>query len=201
MPLPVQTSKIIAPRTQAQAISFRGFPLGINRSVGAKQLSTDEMVDCINLKYTDDGRLVTRQGLTQVTTAGTTDGSAIKYISNGLVEENGVFFDEAQFDVDTFSDDTALRHCVIVADANYKVYYLEDTSLYSIGTAEGDVKIAPFAGYVVIFDGSYLKYWDGNNYQVCYDYGSGTSGFQFDNTGVNQDTTDNLYSGAHTRYG
>lgn len=201
MPLPVQTSKLVQPRAQSQPISFRGFPLGINRTVGAKQLTVDEMTECLNFKYTDDGRLVTRQGLTKLTTAGATAGAAIKYISNGLVGQEGAFFDEALFDVDKFEGDTSLRHCVIVADANYKVYYLEGTGLYVIGTAEGAVKVAPFAGYVMIFDGSYLKYWDGNAFQICYDYGSGSGGFQFDNTDLDQDTTDNLYNGAHTRYG
>jgi hypothetical protein len=161
----------------------------------------DELVECINFKYNDDGRLVTRQGLAQLTTSGTTGAAAIKYISNGLVSQAGSFFDSGTFDVSTFADDTSLRHCVIVADANYKLYYLEGTGLYSIGTAEGAVTIAPFAGYVVIFDGSYLKYWDGNAYRICYDYGSGTSGFQFDNTDLTNDTADNLYSGSHTRYG
>jgi hypothetical protein len=202
MPLPSATSKIVYPRSSAQSLSFNGFPLGINKSVGAKQLEIGELVEGLNIMYNDEGKIITRPGLRKVTAPGADDGAAIKYISNGLLDISGTYFDEHLFDSVTFDHgDQALKHCVIAVDENYKIYELEGANLNDIGTAEAPAMVAPFGGYVVVFDGSYIKYWDGHDFKIAYDYGSGESGFQFDDTDLTDDTSDTLDSAAHTRFG
>jgi hypothetical protein len=206
MPIPANTSMLVSPRRQAQVFSFPGFPYGINKSAGAKQLEVGELVECLNFKYTDDGRLVTRPGLLRITIGGAEAGADIKYISNGIVDVTGVKFDEHYFDEAglTFGGSDAAKrfqHYVMVADSNYKIYHLVSTNLVLIGTAEGNVTMAPFGGYVMVFDGSYLKYWDGNFFKICYDDGSGASGFQVDYTAATADASIALYSGANVRAG
>jgi hypothetical protein len=211
MPLPIpQQGKILFPKAQPMTIAFQEFPYGINKNSGAKQLQIGELVDCINFRYDADGRMITRRGLRRVTSTGT-GGSDIKYISSGLVDQKGVLFDEHYFDEDglTFGGtgltETGFRHVLLVADADHKIYYVDGTSLVYIAsnyTAEGDVTMAPFAGYVVIMDGSYIKYWDGNYFKIAYDYGSGTTGYQFDDTGLTNDASWALYNATgHIKYG
>jgi len=206
MPLPIQTTRLTFPRKQAQILSFPGFPYGINREVGAKQLNVGELIECLNFKYTDDGQLVTRPGLTKVTVDGADDDAAIKYISNGLVDISGVRFDEHYFDEPylTFGGKDAAKkfqHYVMVADENYKIYHLSGDNLVLIGTVSGDVTMTPFGGYVMIFDTSYLKYWDGNTLNICYDDGDGTSAYQVDYTAETADASVALNTGGNTRAG
>ncbi len=206
MPIPANTSMLVSPRRQAQVFSFPGFPYGINKSAGAKQLEVGELVEGLNFKYTDDGRLVTRPGLRKVTIGGTESGSAIKCISNGLINVSGVKFDEHYFDeVDLYfggsASATKFQHYVMVSDANNKIYYLASHNLVYAGTAGGQATLAPFGGYVMVFDGTYLKYWNGNNLKICYD--DGDDGYQVDYTAEATDSTVDIFNdaGGYTKAG
>lgn len=206
MPIPRNSDRHFTHRGSGKKLAFGPWPLGINRSSSDKQLKAEELVECLNLKYNDDGNLVTRNGLTRVTEGGTDDNAAITFVSNGIVEQRGALFDRYYFDDVTFAGpDAAMLHRIVVADENHKIYYLDAGNILapiaSNYTAEGAVFIVPFAGYCIIFDGSYLKYWDGNVFKMAYDDGSGTDGYQADDTGDDQDSTTSLYSGSTTRTG
>ena len=161
---------------------FKDYNLGINLSKSDKQLSPGELRTAINWKYSDFGRLITREGVKKVTTSALASG---KYVKNLTYVPGSTNYTYA------ISDD-------------YKLYRLtgsEPTLAYnaSLGTLEGDAIIVPFNGYGIILDGSYIKTVQGTAVAMAYD--DGTEGFLYTNHCGENDASTNLYSGSVTRVG
>lgn len=198
-----QTTAIVRKRSQPQEIVYHGLPYGINKASTPRQLELGEMVECLNFKYNDDGKLVTRPGLTLQTTT-TTDG-AVTHFSAATLSVGASLFDSAIFDSTTFSGtDQAFSSVIMVTDDDNKVYYLDGTSLETIGTLADALttpKTVSFGGYVIIFDGSYLKYWDGATLALCYDDGESVSARMYDALDNTDNSSRSLYSGATTMAG
>jgi len=164
-------------RAQPAPISFLQKPLGINTVLGQNQLQQDELVAATNWMIDNTGKYVMRPGLLKVTNTGV--GSSVIY-STGLTLEG-----------------TEYR---LIVDANYELYYLDSSDdPISIGTLEGKPVIFPFSGYAVICDGGYLKTWDGTTLRIAYDDGTGTAGFQFDNSDGAEDSGLALGNGTNIR--
>jgi len=167
---------------QAPPIVFNGFPHGLNTRVQADQIAITEAAELINFKIHRDGRLETRPPIKVYTSDATTSNAKVidyvKAVISGTDRE-------------------------IVADENGKLYYLNGSQAHQSITGtllSGDVHLLPFKDVVLVFDGLRLKYLDGvTAIKMAYDDGSGTSGYQFDNTAGSQDTTLALGNGTNTR--
>lgn len=199
-----QTGKAFSPKVPTRSAPLVEFPLGINLLKSEKQLEPGELVEAINFKYNDFGRLETREGLEKYTSSPTTNSSAIKQVARVFFAESAKPYGTSSAKYGsgyTYGSRGSIQY-IMLADASYRVYYIDETGApTSIGTLEGDVTIIPFAGYAVIFDGSYIKYWDGTNLTLAYDNGTGSDGYMFDYTDDDQDATRSLYNGATTRCG
>lgn len=187
MPLPsVATSTKGLPviPIEAQALkpfSFSGFPLGLNTNIPANQLYTEELSECVNLLFNKGGRLETRPAVVSHISDPTTSNAAYKVhkqISIGGTNRE------------------------LIIDANDVLYYNNSGTLTTIGVLEGEPIIFPFKNVAIICDGSYLKFLDGvagANLKMAYDSGTGSSGFQFDNRSLTNDTSLALGNGTNTR--
>jgi hypothetical protein len=201
MPLPLQTTKAFSPRQQEKMIGYDLFPHGINRNLTAKQLQKTELVECLNFMYDNTMRLVSRPGLVKYSTYPTQAGAPIQFIIGVNVNLTGYVYDKYTYDMNlTYGGtDSQLQSVLMMADSNYKLYYLDGTNIRPVATnytAMGKPYIVPFGGYAVVMDGSYLKYWDGTSFNLCYDYGTGLAGYLFDNTAAATTSTQTLYSGS-----
>lgn len=176
MPLPPiksQTGKLFFPKAPAMPVSLIDFPLGINTLKSNKQLEPGELDVATNFKYNDFGRLETREGLAVYTTTVTSGSSTITEIESVRMSDSSEY--------------------IMLVDDNHELYYIDGSKVpTSIGTMIGKTAIVPFAGNAVILDGSYVKYWDGTDLNLAYDYGTGPDGYMFDYTDKSQDTTRSL---------
>jgi len=161
-------------------LTFTGFPHGLNTSVPAGQLVITECSELLNFKVNKAGQLETRRPITVYTNSATASNASVKTFAK--VNVNGTDRE-------------------LLVDANYKLDYL-DGSLdpTNIGTLEGDAQIVSYKGVALILDGSYIKYIDGvSAIKLAYDDGTGTSAYQFDNRGGDDDTHTDLGNGTNTR--
>jgi hypothetical protein len=191
-----------------QELKFNGFPYGLNTIQDGRRLLPGELTACLNFKYGDSGQLISRPGIVEVSSNTTDSAAAITAIVSGQLAAVGALFDDPAylFDVATFgaAGSEAYANKIVVADSNNKIYSLEGTVLSPIATnytAEGTVYLCSFDGKVIIFDGSYIKYWDGLNFNICYDNGSGLSSYMYNNSTTTSTGTASLYTGATVKYG
>ena len=71
----------------------------------------------------------------------------------------------------------------------YTLMSADDKKLYkdvagtatAIATLEGESRVCGFMGLLFIFDGSYLKMWDGTTLSLAYDNGTGSTAYQYNN--------------------
>ena len=143
---------------------FQGWIRGLNTAVPSSQIMKDELASCVNFKINAGGQLETRKPIKKYITGSTTSNSKIvdykKCIVDGTERE-------------------------IVADANGKIYYVDDQDLTAIDdAASGEIQILNYNGSCTILDGGCIKYVvdDIDDVKVAYDDGSGTRGCQFDNS-------------------
>lgn len=189
-PIRNQMGKTLYPKLQSQVLSFSDFPLGVNKLKSKKQLEKGELAECVNFKYNDFGRLETRQGLVRYTTATTTSASPIKQVIRILIQDTTHYFGDSSATFGSgyvFGSSGAKVYMMLVDDSN-TVYYIDATNApTSLGTMIGNTNIVAFAGYAVIMDTSYIKYWRGGNIELAYDDGTGADGYMFDYTDMDQD--------------
>jgi hypothetical protein len=126
------------------------------------------------------GKLVTRPPINVYSATATTSNAAIAGIFN--INIGGTFY-------------------ILFTDSNDILYYLDgDDEAVQIGTLEGAATIMSFNGVALIMDGGYLKYLtDTTTLKIAYDAGSGTTGFQFDNSALSVDSSIALGNGTNTR--
>jgi len=155
-------------------ITLNSFPHGLNTASPAFQLAPTEMSRCVNFKINKRG-LQTRPAMKVYT------GTAIGIPKSGA---------------DVVIGSTIYQ---FVSDDDYKIYYLVGTTPTEIATAEGEIQIVAYNGVAVILDGSYIKYIDEDlELKIAYDDGTGTTGYQFDNSSEDNEDALTLGDGTNT---
>ena len=207
MALPVQlvdrrSGKTWFPMFPEKTISWDALKFGINRQKSDKQLLAGELYSALNFFYNDFGYLETRPGLAKVTTSAITGPNAdIVQIVRAPVSKPSIY-GTATYGSSAYGYAASVNFTILVTK-DHRIYYLNSagvpTAIGAHYTADGACYIVAFDEMAVIMDGDYLKYWDGNDLKLAYDDGSGTAGFMFDYTALDQDATRDLYSGATTK--
>ena len=201
-------------RSPSKPIILNDFRFGLNTVLPSASILPNETSMLVNFKILPLGGLEIREGLTRYTTSAL-DNSA-SYMADFIFDidlaEFHVFEDtddrewensanrEWQFDEPASSGSDEL----IVTQPDNKLYKLSATKIPSlITTLKGDATIIPAGDKAYICDGSFLKYWDKSSASVllAYDDGTGSHGYQQDNTTLTPDTEIKLYSGGNTKAG
>lgn len=131
-------------------LSFGPWPRGLTTAKQAEQASNSELVGGLNIVLVEGGVGRTRDGSTLVCSGCT--GSVLQaedVLVGGQLET------------------------LIATDAN-KLYKADGAGgVLEIGTFEGPPRFTSFMDKVIIFDGSYLKEWDGTDVKLLFDDGTG----------------------------
>lgn len=167
-------------RNQRQTLPFADFSGGLVTALPIQKLKKNELSSCVNFKISTLGGLETRQGLT-------------KY-------NNTVFPDKVVAMVLASIGATSYE---IFACEDKHIYYLDsnDNPVLVSGTLNStDVQLIGYNDVVVILDGGIIKFWDGTgDLKLAYDDGTGTRGYQFDNSDGDDGGSTSLYNGSTTR--
>lgn len=195
-------------------VNFNDFRLGLNTKTPAAALDPKELSICVNLKILPLGALETREGLTQYTTSALTNPASFMcyFPIEADLGNTRVYADTD----DREWADTSAREWVkevpaatsadelLITKDDHKLYYLNTSKApVNITTLEGQGMILPFGQYALLLDGSYLKVWNKSTgtVKIAYDDGTGTTGYQHDNTGLTEDTEIKLYGASNTKVG
>ncbi len=175
-------SGVPRPQIPLDPIPFRRFPHGLNTAVPPTHLEISECSRLVNFRVRPSGQLVTRWPIVKYSNTATASNAPAKTFKK-------VYIGATAYE--------------LLVDTNFKLDYL-DGSLdpTNIGTLEGATRIFPFNGVAMLCDGSYLKYLDGvagANLKICYDDGTGTSGYQYNNIAGDQDSSLPLGDGTNSR--
>lgn len=164
---------------RSRTLSFSGFPLGLNTSVPPFMINQKEVSECVNYKIKPGGQFETRAPI--------------------LVYTSSAFGNIPRFMIKAFVGSTERE---LVVDDDYVLYYLNSGAPTIIATLEGEATLLPYKSVVLCLDGSYIKYLDGiasTNLKIAYDDGTGTNGYQFDNSAGDNDSSLALGNGTNTR--
>jgi len=201
-------------RGQSKPITLDDFKFGLNTVLPPASILPNEASSLVNFKILPLGGLEIREGLTRYTTSALINPAS--YLKSFLFD-----IDLAEFHIFEDTDDREWENSagrewmveepassgmdeLIVTQPGNVLYFLSATKAPSeIATLEGDATIIPFGDKAFICDGSFLKYWNRSTKTVlmAYDDGSGTNGYQRDNTTLTPDTQIKLYSGGNTKAG
>lgn len=155
-------ANIPSQRSQDQPMELGRTPHGLNTYDPADRISSSEASDLVNWLIVKGGNRKTRLPVIQYTTVAA---------ANGIVHTHNANIGGTQY--------------ILSVDSADKLYYLDSLEQTLIGTLEGEATIISFNGVAVIFDGSYIKYLDDvSTIKIAYDDGTGSSGFQFDNSAL-----------------
>ena len=166
-----------------QVINIGPWPHGLNSLLPASYIQTTELAECVNLKVLTDGSLETRPCITKHTNSATTGSAPVKTFASVVIGSTSY---------------------ELIVDENKVLYYLDASfDPQSIGTLESnEVEIVPYNGVAMLFDGSYVKYLDSvSSIKLAYDDGTGTSGYQWDNSSASNAGSIPLGNGTNTRIG
>lgn len=159
---------------------------GLITAVHEKLISLDDFKALTNVRY-ENGALRTREGLYRLTDAakGLSGGKYFKTIA--IIPISGT---DRMLGV---SDD-------------YKLYKITGAEAAmdvgaAIATLSGNTQILAFAGYAVLCDGGYLKYYDNSAVNIAYDDGTGTRGYMFNHLTDDNDASAKLYTGSILKIG
>ena len=201
-------------RRKSESATADDFSLGLNTSLPAASLKDNEMSMCVNLKLLPLGGLQTREGITRYTTSALTNNISHFAFYPFDLDLSGlpIFKDTTAREWEDTSDRqwvvegpaSSGADELVVTSPDYKLYLLDGAKVPSeITTLAGETQILPFGDKAIICDGSYLKYWDTttNTVKIAYDDGSGSNGYQTNNTTLTPDTLIKLYSGSNTEAG
>jgi len=155
--------------TGYQVLPLQNFRHGLNTYVSADRIATTEASKLVNWMIRKGGSLVSRPSLIQYSASATMSYSSVDYICETNI--GGTLY-------------------ILLIDANKRLYYLNESLVPTlIGTLEGAATIMSYNNVGVIFDGSYIKYLSSiSAIKMAYDGGSGTTGVQFTNLALIQDT-------------
>lgn len=159
---------------------------GLNLVSPAALLSSDEVIDALNLKLNDAGELETREGLKKCSSVAMDASAAIKHIAPNI-----------PVGADSFT---------FAVDANHKLYKYTGVEPNmdpgaELGTLEGAATIEAFNGIGAVFDGGYIKETNGTTLTMAYNNGNQAASYNFSGLCRSRDATISLYSGVTTRVG
>lgn len=161
--------------SRSKPFVFKGFKHGLNTSVPPFQIAPTELADgTLNYKINKGGQLENRLPINTFTTTAASGSAAIKFL--------------AKIPIGTTDYE-------LLVDSGSACFYISGTTPIGIRTLEGEATITPYKSIGLICDGSYLKYINGvtsSGVKICYDDGTGTSGYQFDNRAGTSGSTMNL---------
>ncbi|MCP4262829.1 MAG: hypothetical protein GY774_35770 [Planctomycetes bacterium] len=177
-----QLSRLRRRGKPARRFIFNGFSHGLNTSVPSFQIAKTELADrSINYKINKGGQLESRLPINTYITNATSGSAAVKFLTKAPI--GGTEYE-------------------LIVDSNDVLYYVSGSTPVPIGTTEGETTLMPFKDIVFVLDGGYIKFLDGvesSNFKIAYDDGTGTSGYQFDSSDGDEDTSIALGNGTNTR--
>jgi hypothetical protein len=140
----------------------------------------DDFKTLTTVRY-ENGMLRTRDGLYQLTGAATGLSGGKYFKTIAVIPVSGTT-------------------TILGVSDDYKLYKITGAEAAmavnaSIATLSGNTQILPFAGYAVLCDGSYLKYYSGSAVNIAYDDGTGTSGYMWNHLTDDNDVSAKLYTG------
>lgn len=158
---------------QRNVLHFDGFPYGLNTALSEYHIDQRELAECVNWRIVEKGQLRTRRPIRRYSNSATDASAAVKFFTS--VSIDGTVFD-------------------LLVDANNKLYYL-DGSLdpQNIATLEGEGFVFGYKDKAIICDTGYLKYVETTGgvptvIKICYDDGTGSTAYQFNNRTGSDDT-------------
>lgn len=141
-----------------KAISFGPWYGGLVTEFQPEQMSTNELFNALNIVLVGKGIARTRDGSTLVCS-----GCTGKIVQCDDIKIGSTWY-------------------TIISDDDKKIYYNNLGTATAIATLEGEPRFVGFMGLLLIFDGSYIKVWDGTTLSMAYDNGLGSvSPYQFNN--------------------
>jgi hypothetical protein len=183
MPLNFPRSAIMPRRKRRERnVVFNGFPHGLNTNLPAFQIAQTELSECVNWMINKDGKLESRRPFVAHTTTATESNASIVAFENIVIGGT-----ERE----------------LIVDENKKVYYNNSGTTTRIGSKvleSASVVITGYMGVAIILDGGYIKYCDGiTDIKIAYDDGTGTNGYQYNNSAGDVDSTLALGNGTNVR--
>lgn len=201
-------------RSPSKPLVLDDFRFGLNTALPAASILPTEASSLVNFKILPLGALQLREGLTRYTTGMLSNPAS--HIANFVFDIDLSNFHIFQDTTDREWENSANREWqteepassgtdeLVVTQPGNKLYLLDSSKVpVEIATLEGDATIISAGNKAFICDGSFLKYWDKTSESVllAYDDGSGTTGYQHDNTTLTPDAEIKLYSGGNTKAG
>ena len=163
------------PRPKQGIITYGVWPGGLVTDKKAEQLRKDELSECVNFVLVSNGVLRTRDGSTLVCS-----GCTGEIVQCEDINVQGTWY-------------------TIMSDTDNKVYYNDSGTATAIATLEGEAHFCGFMGFLILFDGSYIKAWDGTKVFMLYDNGLGsTTPYQYNNRNLTPDATYDKHLGDGT---
>jgi len=137
------------PQSRGEIIKFGLWPGGLVTEYQPEQMSKSQLFACLNMLIVGPGILRTRNGTTLVCSGCT---------------GNIVQVDDIKVGATWYT---------IISDTDKKLYRNISGTATAIATLEGQARFVGFMGLLIIFDGSFIKAWDGTTVSILYDNGTG----------------------------
>lgn len=143
------------PQPKGEIIRYGLWPGGLVTEYQPEQMSKSQLFECLNMLIVGPGILRTRNGTSLVCSGCTGDVVQVDDIKVGAT------------------------WYTIISDTDKKLYRNVSGTATAIVTLIGQARYVGFMGLLIIFDGSFIKAWDGTTVSILYDNGTGaTSPYQ-----------------------
>lgn len=156
------------PRLKSEVIEFGPWHDGLVTEYEPEQMRKSQLFESLNMVIVGPGVQRTRDGSTLVSTGCT--GAIVQ------VEEVNI----------------GGTDYTVMSDADNKLYYDNSGTATAIATLGGEVRFCKFMDLLILFDGSYIKAWDGTDVFILYDNGTGSSAYQLNQRTDTATTTEDL---------
>jgi len=168
-------------RARRGAASFENWSHGLNTVTRPAMLKDGELHECVNFRI-KNGILEPRLPVKKTTSVATTSNAKIVYVKECNI--GGTIY-------------------LLMIDTNSKLYYDNSGTPTLIGTLENNTAtIIQYNSVAIILDGSYIKYLNNiTDIKMAYDSGTGSSGYEWDNSSGVDDATLPVGDGTNTRAG
>ena len=139
------------PQPKPETIRYGLWSDGLITEYQPEQMKLTQLYECLNLIVVGPGVLRTRDGVALVSSGCTGDVVQCDDINVG-----GTWY-------------------TIISDTDHKLYRNISGTATAIATLEGEARFCGFMGLLIIFDGSYIKSWNGTTVSILYDDGIGAT--------------------------
>lgn len=137
------------PQPTPEIIKYGLWSDGLVTEYQPEQMTQSQLFEALNMLIVGPGILRTRNGSSLVCSGCTGDIVQVDDIKVG-----GTWY-------------------TIMSDTDNKLYYNSSGTATAIATLEGEARFVGFMGLLIIFDGSYIKSWNGTTVSILYDNGTG----------------------------